>query len=49
MRKSTDVTVYASMLIPASAVANPLEDNLLSGVALEPFAVYTHNAEPVTL
>ena len=51
MRKSTDVTVLASTWIPPSVVENPLgaEDELLRGVGLEPFAVCTHNAAPVTL
>ena len=47
MWKSTEVAVFASTLIPASAVANPLEDKLLSEIVL--FVAYTHNAEPVTL
>jgi hypothetical protein len=49
MRKSTDVTVFESTLIPASVVENPLEDKLSRDVALEPFALCTHNAAPVTL
>jgi hypothetical protein len=48
MRNSTEVTVFASTLIPASAEANPLENKLLSNIVLEPFVAYTHNAEPVT-
>lgn len=49
MRKSTDVTLFGSTLIAASDAENPLEDKLLTGVALEPFTIHTHNAEPVTL